>query len=84
MLMTITSIEESEKNGSRCEKEGNIKGARGWYWIAGGLAIYEGDVRNVKKYFGKCAELSPDSNYIILKIPERAVSKAQEYYRETL
>ena len=58
--------------------------ARIWYEVAGGLAIYEGDVEQVKKYFSKCKELSPNSAYPILEIPEKAVGKAQEYYRKYL
>jgi hypothetical protein len=78
------SMKDSEKRAKGLEKKGDKLGARTWYETAGGLAIYKGDVEKVKKYFGKCAELSPDSNYTILKIPERAVSKAQEYYQKHL
>lgn len=53
---------------------------RGDYMTAGGLAIYEGDVEKVKQYFGKYAEIK-GRKLKILQIPERAVKKAQEYYR---
>jgi len=78
------SMKEAEKNAKDFEKKGDKLRARTWYGTAGGLAIYEGDVKNVKEYFGKCAELSSDNDYPILKIPERAVNKAQEYYQKHL
>ena len=78
------SMKDSEKKAKEFEKKGDKLRARTWYETAGRLAIYEGDVEKVKKYFGKCAELSPDSDYTILKILERAVSKAQEYYQKHL
>ncbi|MFQ5758363.1 MAG: hypothetical protein ACE5IF_01650 [Candidatus Bathyarchaeia archaeon] len=78
------SMKEAEKKAKDLEKKGDKLRAGTWYETAGGLAIYEGDVKKVKKYFGKCAELSPDRDYTILKIPERAVSKAQEYYQKHL
>ena len=52
---------------------------KGDYAIAGGLAIYKGDVEKVKEYFSKYAELT-GKRLKILEIPERAVKKAQEYY----
>ena len=68
--------EEAEKQ----EEKGDIFGAAAKYRIAGGLAIYEGDIEKVKEYFGKYAEIS-DRNMKILEIPKRAVEKAREYYR---
>jgi hypothetical protein len=78
------SMKEAEKNAKDFEKKGDKLKARTWYGTAGGLAIYEGDVKKVTEYFGKCAELSSDNDYPILKIPERAVNKAQEYYQKHL
>jgi len=78
------SMKEAEKNAKDFEKKGDTAKARTWYRTAGGLAIHEGDVKKVKEYFGKCAELSPENDYPILKIPERAVDKAREYYQEHL
>lgn len=54
-----------------------------WYQIAGGLAIYEGDVEKVVEYFSKCEKLS-GASYPILKNPQKAVAKAQEYYEKFL
>ncbi len=79
-----TSLKEAIEKAKDFEKQKDKLRARTWYEIAGGLAIYEGDVKKVEECFGKCAKLSPDSNYTILKIPERAVSKAQEYYQKYL
>ena len=48
---------------------------KGSYKIAGGLALYKGDVEKVREYFRLTGrELK------ILDIPERDVEKAQEYY----
>jgi hypothetical protein len=54
------------------------------YDIAGSLAIYEGDAEKVAEYFGKCEKLLPQKSYPILKNPEKAVAKAQEYYQKYL
>lgn len=79
----VSMKEAAEKARSLEKQEGSLV-VRTWYQLAGALAIYEGDVKKVKKYFGKCAELSSDDDYTILIIPERAVSKAQEYYMQHL
>jgi hypothetical protein len=78
------TMKDSVEKAKSFEKQGKKVEARVWYEVAGGLAIYEGNVEKVKKYFGKCKELSPNSTYPILEIPEKAVSKAQEYYRKYL
>ena len=78
------SMKDSIEKAKSFEKQGKPVEARIWYEVAGGLGIYEGDVAKVKEYFSKCKELSPNSAYPILKIPEKAVSKAQEYYRKYL
>jgi len=88
MLLDPRKVEVSLKGAVErakdFEKQKDDLRAKTWYEVAGGLAIYEGDVKKVKEYFGKCAQLSPDRDYIILKIPERAVSKAKEYYQKHL
>ena len=78
------SMKDSEKKADEFEKKGDKLRARTWYETAGRLAIYEGDVKRVKEYFSKCAELSSERDYPILKNPEEAVSKAQEYYKKHL
>lgn len=78
------SMKEAVEKAKEIEKQGDTLRARVWYEIAGGLAIYEGDVKKVKEYFSKCAKLSPNIEYPILKNTERAVQKAQQYYRKYL
>ncbi|UCF58684.1 MAG: hypothetical protein JSV15_06395 [Candidatus Bathyarchaeota archaeon] len=78
------SMKDSVEKAKSFEKQGKKVEARIWYEVAGGLGIYGGDVAKVKEYFSKCKELSPNSAYPILEIPEKAVGKAQEYYRKYL
>ena len=56
---------------------------RGYYMIAGGLALYKGDLKKVVKYFGKYSKLT-GQKLKILEIPERALKKAREYYAKCL
>jgi len=77
------SMKEAAENAKKFEKEKDLVRAKVWYQIAGGLALYEGDVEKVVEYFGKCEKLSGVS-YPILKNPERAVAKAREYYEKFL
>jgi hypothetical protein len=77
------SMKEAAENAKKFEKEKDLTRAKVWYQIAGGLAIYEGDVEKVVEYFGKCEKLSGE-NYLILKNPEKAVAKAREYYEKFL
>jgi len=77
------SLQEAVEKAKEFEKSGNKLQARMWYHIAGGLAIFQGDVEKVKEYFGKCEKLS-NRKYPILKIPEKAVAKAKEYYEKNL
>jgi ribosomal protein S19 len=77
------TMEEAAETARKFEKGNDLVRAKVWYQIAGGLAIYKGDVKKVIEYFSKCEKLSGVS-YPILKNPEKAVAKAQEYYREFL
>jgi len=79
-----TSMKEAAENAKKFEKERDFVKAKLWYEIAGGLAIYEGNVKKVLEYFSKCEEISPGKKYRILKNPEKAVAKAQEYYQKYL
>lgn len=78
------SMSDAIKNAKKFEKDKELVRARVWYEIAGGLAIYEGDVKKVKEYFSMCEKISPETKYPILKKPEEAVARAQEYYKEHL
>ena len=81
---TGTSMKEAAENAKKFEKAKDFVKARTWYEIAGGLAIYEGNVKKVVEFFTECEEISPDITYTILKNPEKAVEKAQEYYKKYL
>lgn len=77
------SLKDAISKAKYLEKVKDYVGAAALYKIAGGLAIYEGNVSKVKEYFGKYAEIT-GKNLKILEIPEKAVEKAQEYYRKYL
>ena len=79
-----TSMKEAAENAKKSEKAKDLVKARTWYEIAGGLAIYEGNVKKVVEFFTECEKISPDTKYPILKNPEKAVDKAQEYYKKYL
>jgi hypothetical protein len=79
-----TSMKEAADNAKKSEKEKDFVKARTWYEIAGGLAIYEGNVKKVVEFFSEIEKISPDTKYTILKNPEKAVAKAQEYYKQYL
>jgi hypothetical protein len=77
------SMKEAAENAKKFEKEKDSTKAKLWYQIAGGLAIYEGDIEKVVEYFSKCEKLS-NEKYPILKNPGKAVAKAREYYEKFL
>jgi len=81
---TKISMKEAAENAKKSEKEKDLVKARTWYEIAGSLAIYEGNVKKVVEFFSECEKLSPNTKYPILKNPEKAVEKAQEYYKKYL
>jgi hypothetical protein len=81
---TGVSMKEAAENAKKSEKEKDLVKARTWYEIAGSLAIYEGNVKKVVEFFSECEKLSPNTKYPILKNPEKAVEKAQEYYKKYL
>jgi hypothetical protein len=79
------TLDDATKKAADFEKKGDKERARMWYHIAGGLALWKGDVAKVKQYFGKCATMAPEMDYKpITENPEKAVEKAQEFYREHL
>jgi len=79
-----TSMKEAADNAKKFEKAKDFVKARMWYEIAGGLAIYEGNVKKIVEFFSEIQKISPDTKYTILKNPEKAVAKAQEYYKQYL
>jgi hypothetical protein len=78
------SMSDAVKKAKNLEKAKDFLRARVWYEIAGGLAIYEADVKKVTEYFSRCEKISPEMKYPILKNPKKAVAKAQEYYKKYL
>jgi hypothetical protein len=78
------SLKEAAEKAKKYEKEKNFVNAAAWYRIAGGLAIYEGNVKKVVEYFSACEKFSGNKKFLILKNPEKAVEKAQEYYKKFL
>ena len=78
------SIKDAVEDAKQFEKANDLVRARAMYEVAGGLAIYEGDLDKVVEFFGKCEELLPDKKYTILKNPEKAIAVAQEYYKKYL
>lgn len=78
------SIKEAVENAKESEKSQNRLRAKIWYEIAGGLAIYKGNVDKVTEYFSEGKKVVPKTKYSILKNTEQAVAKAQEYYRKYL
>ncbi|MGB9676132.1 MAG: hypothetical protein ACPL0C_02960 [Candidatus Bathyarchaeales archaeon] len=77
------NMKEAAENAKKFEKENDLIRANIWYRVAGGLAIYEGNVKKVLEYFGESQRIS-GTNHSILKDPEKAVAKAQEYYKKHL
>jgi len=74
-----TTVKQASDNAKRFEKEKDIVRARMWYEVAGGLSLYEGNAKKVAEYYGAAAKVT-GQEYLILKNPEKAVAKAQEYY----
>ena len=77
------ALEEAEKKAKESERAGDSNRARINYQIALGLAIWQGDVKGVIKFAQKLQKLL-NREYPILKIPEKAVAKAKEYYQKYL
>lgn len=78
------SMKDAAETGKKAEKEKDIVRARVNYRIAGSLAIYEGNVKKAVEFFAECEKLSLNEEFLFLKNPEKAVTKAQEYYQKHL
>ncbi len=82
---TETTMKDAAEKAKKAEKDGKKPAVvTQLYEVAGSMAIYEGDAKKVAEYFGKCEKISPERKYPILKNPEKAVAKAQEYYKKYL
>lgn len=78
-----TSLEQAADNAKKSEKDGDMARAGMWYEVAGGLAIYEGNVKKVVEHYTDAARVT-GRQYVILKNPEKAVAVAQEFYKKVL
>jgi len=76
-----TSMKNAAEEAKKFEKAKDFVKATTMYEVAGGLALYAGDVDKVVEYFSGCERLSSSRKYPILKNPEKAVAIAQEYYK---
>lgn len=87
MFLNPKNIEPSMKQAIESAKEAEAKGdkpkAGMLYQVAGGLAIYEGNVKKVVEYYNMAEKLT-GRHFAILKSPEKAVAVAQEYYKKFL
>jgi hypothetical protein len=77
------STKDALDKAKKAEKEKDLTSARMWYEVAGGLAIYEDDTEKVAEYYGD-AERITGEKYLIVNNPDKAVAKAQEYYKQYL
>jgi hypothetical protein len=81
-------IDARVEKAQECEKTKDFVRARVEYQVAGELALYEGKVANVQKFFKKAAEVDSSSSfkkifeYLAKKEnAEKAVAVAKEYYK---
>ena len=77
------SMEEAVDKAEKAEKTKDLTSARMWYEVAGGLALYEGNPKKVEEYYSD-AERITGEKYPIAHIPDKAVAKAKEYYKQYL
>lgn len=77
------SLKEALENAKKAKDDGDKSKAGMWYAVAGGLSIYEGNVKKVVEYYSE-AEKIMGKHYMILRKPEKAVAIAQEYYKKFL
>jgi hypothetical protein len=78
-----TPMKQAVENAKKSERDGDLAKAGMWYEVAGGLAIYEGNVKKVVEYYGEAQRIL-HREYAILRDPEKAVALAQEYYKKYL
>jgi hypothetical protein len=78
-----TSLKQAADNAEKSEKDGDMARAGMWYEVAGGLAIYEGNVKKVVEHYTDAGRVT-GRQYVILKNPEKAVAVAQEFYKKVL
>jgi hypothetical protein len=77
------SMDDAAQQAGKAEKTKDTINARKWYEVAGGLALYMGDTEKVNEYYSEAKRVS-GVDYSILRNPDKAVAKAQEYYKKYL
>jgi len=81
----MISLEQVLKEAQEYEAQGNRLRAEVAYRVAGGIALYRGDLDGVNKYFSKAASFAGDSHPeygFFLKRSSDAVAIARKYYEE--
>jgi poly-D-alanine transfer protein DltD len=82
-------MESYNEKAHEHEKAGNNMRARIAYQVAGEIALYEGKISEVQKFFKKAAEADP--NYVQVKVfeylakkgnTERAIAVSHQFYAE--
>jgi hypothetical protein len=76
------SMKDAAEAAKRYEKNRDTIRAVVMYRLAGGLALHEGNAEKVVEYFTEARRLQPKEKFPILKLPDKAVEKAQEYYQQ--
>jgi hypothetical protein len=83
-------IDSLIKKAQEFEKKDDLLRARINYQAAGEIALYEGKLAQVQKFFKKCAQLESNSEYKKVFAfyskkanAEKALKIAQEYYAQT-
>lgn len=78
------SLKDAVENAKKAEREKDFAVAGEMYRVAGSLMIYEGNARKAAELFSEAQRVLPDEKFTFLKNPEKAVAKAQEYYKKYL
>lgn len=77
------SFQEAVDNAEKAEEEKDVIRAKTWYEVAGGLAVYEDNTKKAVECYSKAEKLT-GMKYPFLNNPDKAVAKAQEYYKQYL
>ncbi|HKZ93785.1 MAG TPA: hypothetical protein VJ249_04290 [Candidatus Bathyarchaeia archaeon] len=94
LLNPETTVKEGTdfhaEKGQQYEEDQKLRNARIEYQVAGQIALYEGKLQQVQKFFKKAAEVEPDYEFKRAfeyfgkkENAERAISVAREFYKKT-
>src|SRR6266496_3130925 len=78
-----TSLEDALSQATSFDSSGSKTRAEVWYRIAGGIALYRGDVESVRKFFEKASSIAGNSRPEYKTIASRsqdAVNLARKFY----